>query len=259
MAKVRSEDGTDAATWDAYWRDYEADGYVNEVPRMIEALEAHIPLKGCRVLEVGSGTGGTARALAMRGAQVTALDFSSAAIARSHVSALQAGQAVACVQGDARAMPFEPAAFDLIFHQGFLEHFHDPTPIVIEQRRVLNRGGWILVDVPQRYNLYTIYKHHLMRRGQWPYGGWEREFSFGELCTLLECNGFEVVASYGRGYFPRAFEMLHNLPKAEQKLLGTQLLPAQAWDPWRDAWQKFEQTSWAARTMQSVGVLARAF
>ncbi len=127
-----------------------------------------------------------------------------------------------------------------------------------EQRRILREGGFLLVDVPQRYSFYTVYKHLQIWMGRWPYGGWEREFSCRELRGLLTANGFEIITAYGRGYFPRPFEMLHNLPNAEQKIMKRRVLPEAWWKPYRRFWDRFERTSLGQNTLQSIGVLARA-
>jgi len=63
------------------------------------------------------------------------------------------------VCADACRMPFREGAFDLVFHQGLMEHFRDPAPLLRENARVLKRGGHLLVDVPQRFHVYTLAKN----------------------------------------------------------------------------------------------------
>jgi ubiquinone/menaquinone biosynthesis C-methylase UbiE len=62
------------------------------------------------VLDVGAGDGAYAVALARKGARVTALDFSAAALR----AARDYGERLRLVRGDAQALPFEDAAFDLV-------------------------------------------------------------------------------------------------------------------------------------------------
>ena len=249
---------TRRAGWDAYWQHYEALDYVNYTPQMIETIQAHVNLHGCRILEIGAGTGGNSSTLASLGAVVTALDLSAPALQRTATTASRASVKLVLVQSDARYLPFESGAFDLIFHQGFLEHFTDPASLVREQRRVLRTSGYILVDVPQRYNWYTVHKHRLIRAGRWPYGGWEREFSLGELRTLLEAQGFRIIDAYGRGYYPRPLEMLRNLGKVETKLLKRRVLPDSVWKQYDAWWRRFERTRLGCYVLQCVGVLAQA-
>jgi len=248
---------TSAAAWDAYWRIERAD-YVNHVPQLIEALNAHVAISQSSILEIGAGTGGDSIRLAQQGAKVSVLDFASEALARIQQSADAAGVTLRMILADARALPCANATYDAIFHQGFLEHFTDPAALVQEQRRVLRRGGYLLVDVPQRYNFYTLYKRRLIQLGRWQYGGWEREFSYLELKRLLQANSFSIVTAYGRGYFPRPFEIIHNLPNAETRLLKRRLLPESIWQPYRKWWEWFETSPLGIWTLQSIGVLARA-
>ncbi len=116
----------------------------------------------------------------------------------SEALASQAGIELNLVKADAFALPFEEGTFDLVFHQGFLEHFHDPHIILEEQRRVLKTGGHILVDVPQKYSLYTLRKQIAIRRGTW-FAGWETQYSLRQLEKIMERSGFSVVNTYAWG------------------------------------------------------------
>jgi SAM-dependent methyltransferase len=251
-------DPTTIENWEKYWQEYEARDYVNYTPWIHGIILRHIELLGSRVLEVGAGTGGNASKLAALGASVTILDFAPAALARSVNTARKAGVHLQVMLADAHAVPCASRSFDLVYHQGFLEHFKEPAPLVREQHRILRAGGYLLVDVPQRYNFYTLYKRRLIRAGRWPYGGWEREFSLTELITLLEDSGFRFVDAYGRGYYPRALAMARNLIKVRKKLGGGGGAPGSPWQ-WYDAtWRRFEQTWLGCNTLQCIGVLAQA-
>jgi SAM-dependent methyltransferase len=249
---------TTRQVWDTYWQDYESSNYINFTPEVVSIVQAHLDLAQSRVLEIGVGTGGNSSLLAKQGAQVAVLDFSEQALIRAQRTAQHSNVRFFSVLADALRLPYVSGCFDLVFHQGFLEHFRDPGSLVQEQRRVLREDGYLLVDVPQRYNLYTPYKHYLIEQGRWPYGGWEREFSFTELCKLLKANGFCIIDAYGRGYFPRPFEMLHNLPRAEIKLFRRRIIPERWWNPYQRFWNRFERSMLGINTLQSVGILARA-
>lgn len=100
------------------------------------------------------------------------------------------------ILGDALSCPFEDASFDIVFHQGLLEHFASPFPLLRENHRILRREGILVVDVPQTFHLYTIMKHILVTLGLW-FGGWERQFTVASLAKLLRGLGFEPVHTYG--------------------------------------------------------------
>lgn len=248
---------TTSKDWELYWQHYEAADYVNYTPQLLTSLQRNIPLAGANVLEIGSGTGGNASKLAELGARVTTLDFAPAALERTRVTGHKAGVELSMVRADARHLPFGSETFDLIYHQGFLEHFTDPAVFLKEQRRILNDKGHLLIDVPQLFNWYTVYKHCLIRAGRWPYGGWERQFSLRELTALLRSTGFRPIDAYGRGYFPRPFEMVRNLSRIEQKLIGHSRSPSSLWRVYDAGWEWFERTWLGCNTLQCVGILAQ--
>jgi SAM-dependent methyltransferase len=105
------------------------------------------------------------------------------------------------VRADALRMPFRDGTFDAVFHQGLLEHFRDPMPLLRENVRSLKKDGMLLVDVPQRWHLYTAVKHALIAAGRW-FAGWETEFSIGELSQLMTRAGVRVTRRYGAWMVP---------------------------------------------------------
>jgi SAM-dependent methyltransferase len=191
--------------WEEFWSSSPGleDVYAND-GRVVAFLASRLDLKGKRVLEVGAGTGRDSVELAARGAEVWTLDYSeeSLRILREVSAARVPSQEhLGIVSGDARALPFRNDSFDVVFHQGLLEHFRDPLALLRENHRVLKTGGHVLVDVPQRYHYYTLMKHALMAVDKW-FAGWETEFSAGELSTLVREAGFDVVGAYGENLFP---------------------------------------------------------
>lgn len=192
--------------WEDFWSSSPGleDVYAND-GRVVAFLAARIDLGGKRVLEVGAGTGRDSVELAARGAEVWTLDYSEHALrimreASGADSASPPG-GIRIVSGDARSLPFRDHSFDIVFHQGLLEHFRDPLSVLRENQRVLRRGGHLLVDVPQRYHYYTLVKHALMAVDKW-FAGWETEFSSGELSALMRAAGFEIEGAYGENLFP---------------------------------------------------------
>lgn len=244
--------------WDAYWQKMAQSGYVNYIPELLSAICSIMDLSGRRILEVGGGTGGNASWLAQKGADVHLLDFSKSALQISRRVSSQSAVEMKLVCADAYCIPYPDNHFDLIFHQGFLEHFPYPRPLVLEQRRVLREGGYILIDVPQRYNLYTVWKHLLMALSRWEYGVWETEFSFWEIRRLLERVGFTVVQAYARGYYPHAFYAVRHLYKVEEKLFNNSLARARRrWEIYNSLWERFEKSWLGLHSLQCIGVLGQ--
>lgn len=185
--------------WDRFWSSTAEldDVYAND-NRIVEFLAARFDLKGKRILEVGAGTGRDSDALAALGAEVWTLDYSEESL-RIMSSNLSADVRIVC--GDALSLPLVDGSFDIVFHQGLLEHFRAPQVLLAENQRVLKTGGVLLVDVPQRFHYYTLLKHMLMFVDKW-FAGWETEFSVRELQVLIEGEGFVVEDTYGRNLYP---------------------------------------------------------
>ena len=185
--------------WDQFWAsssDLEQ-LYAND-NRIIENLEAALDISGKRILEVGAGTGRDSETLSARAGDVWTLDYSEESL---RLMADNIQQPVRIVCGNAFSLPFASGSFDVVFHQGLLEHFKNPQDILTENHRVLKKGGHVLVDVPQRFHYYTLAKHVLMFFDKW-FAGWETEFSPRELETMVEAAGFDVVTTYGHNLYP---------------------------------------------------------
>ena len=196
-----TETKNEKGSWDELWRSRKR-LYVYR--NVLEAAESFLGgVAGRSVLEVGCGRGATLLELARRGANVVGLDYSEEALVvckRLESRDGIAGRAT-FVNGDARKLPFPAESFDFVFSVGLVEHFEDPAAILAEQSRVLRPGGYLLVQVPQKYSVYTPLKKVLIRLGKWPYGGWETEFSAREISALVDEAGLEPQYVYGYGSF----------------------------------------------------------
>ncbi len=191
--------------WRNYW-DIHADPdelYSNE-DRIVHELARTSALPGQRVLEVGAGSGRDSVRLVRMGARVFVLDYVENSLAAVRKEASKSGDSVLLVCGDATRMPFRDESFDIVFHQGLMEHFRAPGVLLEENRRVLVGGGTLLVDVPQRYHIYTFVKHVLILFGKW-FAGWETEYSIRGLEGLVASHGFRIISSYGDWMVPGFF------------------------------------------------------
>jgi len=108
------------------------------------------------------------------------------------------------IRADARCCPFRDDTFDIVFHQGLLEHFPSPYNLLYENHRILKKNGLLVVDVPQTFHIYTIIKQIFILLGLW-FGGWERQFTIGSLSKLLRKTEFRPVHCYGDWSRPGIF------------------------------------------------------
>ena len=110
--------------------------------------------QGGDLLEVAPGPGYVAIEMAKGGAyRVTGLDVSRTMVELAHRNAAEAGVEVDFRQGNASAMPFADASFDLLACSAAFKNFSEPHKALEEMYRVLRPGGTALVldlrkDVP---------------------------------------------------------------------------------------------------------------
>lgn len=108
-----------------------------------ERLASLLSLRGDeRALDVGTGTGALAYALAPRVREVVALDSDAEMVERARVGA--PGN-VEVVLGDAEHLPFDPLEFDVVGTLRTLHHTRRPELVVAELARVARPGATILV------------------------------------------------------------------------------------------------------------------
>ncbi len=245
--------------WERFWSDDRPLGevYSNQERIIGEILKAR-SVRGARVLEVGAGTGRDTVALVERGATGFVLDYTFEALRLTRQAAREAGVEVRLVCADARRTPFRDGSFDLVFHQGLLEHFRDCQPILTENARILRPSGTLVADVPQRYHAWTVLKKILIAMDRW-FAGWETQFSPRELERRVERERLRVRRTYGDFMVPG---LPYRALRVTLARLGLRFLPMyprgpawweRAWEAWR-SWLKTQR--WALYTCFVVGVVA---
>jgi len=210
--------------WEVYYSKH-ADiyEYYTFQSQIIELIQNKLGnLKRRRILEVGCGKGYESLQLSKLGAAVIAIDYSKEVIKLLLKQAVRQKSNLGICQADIGRLPFGNGYFDLVFSQGVLEHFQDPKEVLQEQHRVLRSNGLVIIEVPNKYNIYTVYKRVLMFLDKWA-AGWETEYTYSSLNNLMEINGFQCIDCVGRDFFVlkfirRAGKVLKLKEKPEGKL-----------------------------------------
>lgn len=154
------------------WADYYGnqvtpDLYIRNLYGQREFLQAIIETKAKRILEVGAGTGTMSIFLSQLGRSVVTLDNDPQLIELARQTKDQLGGRNEIVPGDALHLPFPDNSFDLVFHQGLLEHFSDEQirGLIREHLRV---APVVLVSVPNNfYPRKDFGDERLMSKRQW--------------------------------------------------------------------------------------------
>ena len=256
MARVSTLDH-----WESYWKGHQQDidDTYSTGGRLVREALADGSVEGKFVMEIGAGSGRDLLALAKLGAKGIVLDYSPASLRLVKQQAEAQSIPVMFVQADATRMPFRDGAIDVSFHQGLLEHFRDPRPLLAENARITRSGGRVLVDVPQTYHLYTVMKNLLILVNRW-FAGWETQFTVGRLERLVQESGLEVVRSYGDWMVPGlAYRVFREVLK---RGLGVKL-PLHPSGPafWSRGWDGFRaalrRQRWALNTCHVIGTVGR--
>jgi ubiquinone/menaquinone biosynthesis C-methylase UbiE len=122
---------------------YDRDG--NPLLALDDAVVPHLvgPVRGLRVVDLGSGTGRHATRLVEDGAEVTCVDLSEGMmqVARTHLS----DRGARFVRHDLRhPLPFTDESFDGVVCCLVLEHIADLPSFFREARRICKPGGFVV-------------------------------------------------------------------------------------------------------------------
>ncbi len=145
------------------------------------------------VLDVGTGAGHTALAVAPHAASVVGVDLTQEMLeqARGLAASRRLGN-VTFVEGDALALPFEPASFDVVTSRQSAHHYADIGRAIDETRRVLRPGGrFLLIDTvsPEDPALDTFLNCVELLRD----ASHVRDWRASEWVRMLEARGLTVT------------------------------------------------------------------
>ena len=120
---------------------------------MVDAIEVSAVLdvaRGKRVLEVGCGTGLVLEKVARQAGSAVGVDLSSGMLRHARARGLDVHE------GNATALPFRDAEFDVAYSFKVLAHVPDIDRAVAELFRVVKPGGHVLLEVYNRASLRFV-------------------------------------------------------------------------------------------------------
>ncbi len=155
-------------------------------------VDALAPAGGVSIVDVGTGTGRAAIALARRGAAVIGLDASEEMLDVARARAGDAGVDVRWQQADAHHLPLQDRSADAVVCLRVLMHAVDWRQCLAELCRVARRR--VVIDFPARWSVAAI--ESVARRTKQRMGGTTeayRVLSLGEVEAALRAHGYRVV------------------------------------------------------------------
>ena len=186
--KLRSKNRERFGARSASYRSSSVHAGGEDLARLI-ALVA--PEPGKRALDIATGAGHVAVALARGGAEVTACDLTPSMLEETARNLAANHLTAELVLADATNLPFAEGSFDIVTSRMAPHHFPDPAKFVAEVYRILRPGGCFGLQDPavpaQAEPAATINAYEKLRDPSH-----NRLLSLEEWSALLEAAGFRV-------------------------------------------------------------------
>ncbi len=103
-------------------------------------------LKGHKILDVGCGSGDITLELikVMKVKEAIGIDLTEESIETCKRKGIDARK----VDVEKDRLPFEDNYFDVVFCLEVIEHLYDPIHLLMETRRILKSGGFLVISTP---------------------------------------------------------------------------------------------------------------
>jgi SAM-dependent methyltransferase len=197
--------GAVRAVYEAFWADAPRDPEPWAFRERRALLEAELA-PGERVLDLGCGAGRFLAVIREAGGDAVGVELAEAAAERARANVPGADVRLVAPDG---SLPLGHGEVDLVWCSEVLEHIPDAEATLHEVRRVLRRGGRLLLTVPFHGRAQaaliglTRFDAHFDPRGQHV-----RFFTARSLGRILDATGFAPVQIRARGGVPPLRRML---------------------------------------------------
>lgn len=197
-----------------------------DLTKLIEVVKGHG--KKDSLLDVATGGGHVANALAPVFKSVTALDLTADMIQEAQKFILSNGHDnVSFVQGDAENLPFPDELFEVVTCRIAAHHFPDVCRFISEVFRVLKTGGlFVLIDnvAPERNEYDEFFNSVEKKRDQSHF----RAYKKSEWITMTENVGFQLesIHTFRKKFHFETWCSMMELPMKDKEELSTYIKAA---------------------------------
>lgn len=170
-------------------------------PLRVNWIDERVGLAGKKVLDVGCGGGILSESMALRGAEVTAIDMGEAPLAVARLHQLESGVQVDYRQSTAEALAAEmPGQFDVVTCLEMLEHVPDPASVIAACQRLVKPGGQVFFSTinrnPKAYLLAIVGAEYVLKmlpRGTHDFRKFIRPSELGAWCRDAGLSVEDIV------------------------------------------------------------------
>lgn len=179
------------------------------------------------VLDIGCGNARDLLVLAEKGIKCVGIDSSKGMVIEGLKSLKDNGFSnIKIYEADAKNLPFEDSTFNKIILSETIEHIPNYKIVINECKRVLNKGGILVITTPNWYSLYGINRLILEGIKQLiklikpikrvhPYDKWKTQ---REVKKVLEENGFKIKGKIGICFIP-GYSLIYILPNRFKRFI----------------------------------------
>lgn len=176
-------------------------------PLRLNWINAHQPLRGKSVLDIGCGGGILAESMARLGAKVKGIDLSEKALKVAELHGLESSVDIDYEMIAAEDLALrEPDTYDVVTCMEMLEHVPDPSAIVQACAALVKPGGWLFFSTlnrnPKAYLFAVLGAEYILRllpKGTHDYA---KFITPAELAQFIRAAGLSISSLKGMTYNP---------------------------------------------------------
>lgn len=125
--------------------------------------------------------------------------------------------------GDVTAIPIQSGSYDVVVAFSTIDHIsnrEERAKAIGEISRVLKQGGYFVITVPNKWDVYYSYRSNKAQREEKASFGYEYQFSPLELRRMLVAEGSRIINCASTSFNPHSYfdRLLRRLGLARFKI-----------------------------------------